>query len=816
MNANTECLIKRKLAVVVVTALALLGAAPATRAQQPESADRTLAPYFFVKSEDPTVDRLPLKSTSADVRIAGVIADVTVTQVYRNEGKRTLEAIYVFPGSTRAAVYGMTMKIGTRTIEAVIKERQQARADYEQARSQGRTASLLEQQRPNVFQMNVANILPRDEVRVTLRYTELLVPTEGVYEFVYPTVVGPRYSNRPAAGAADTERWVENPNHHQGEAPSYTFDIKATLSAGMPIQRVTCPSHRTSVAFDGTSVASVTLDPSETGGGNRDFVLRYALAGSAVQTGLLLWEGKDENFFLLMAQPPARVAAEQIPPRDYVFIMDVSGSMHGYPLEVSKKLLADLIGHLRPTDSFNVLLFSGGSAAMAERPLPATPENIRRAIDLIEKQQGGGGTELIPALRHALALPRPEGASRTVVIATDGYVDVEKDAFELIRNSLDRSNVFAFGIGTAVNRFLIEGIARAGMGEPFVVTKPEEAEARAERFRRYVQSPVLTQVRVDLDALGAYDVEPPTVPDVLAERPVIVFGKWRGKPSGHVTVHGETGGGPYSRAIDVSRVKPMEANSALRYLWARHRVAALGDYNALCRDGDTAKEITRLGLAYNLLTEFTSFVAVDTVVRASDGKVETITLPLPLPQGVSDLAVGGPAKMAMYAPVRGSGGAIGGVMGGVPGGVPGGVAYSAPPVAEQIAIPGNSAATDTSRRSAANPASNLDKEEKAKDEFRTVWSGLRHTVRGWRFPASSGASTVTVTLRRINGVPSVVGVVSAGSLSSVDAERVVKTALAQRSSALERAVPAGMELVMTINVRPDGTVDSVEFAANHA
>ncbi len=817
MNAQKEYPGNRKLAVVAVAVLALLCAAQAAHAQQPESCDRTLAPYFFVKSEDSAVDRLPLKSTSAAVRIAGVIADVTVAQVYMNEGKRTLEAIYVFPGSTRAAVYAMTMKVGTRTIEAVIKERQQARADYEQARSQGRTASLLEQQRPNVFQMNVANILPGDEVNVTLRYTELLVPTEGVYEFVYPTVVGPRYSNRPAAGAADTERWVSNPYHHQGEAPSYTFDIKATLSAGMPIQRVACPSHRTSVAFDGSSVATVTLDPSETYGGNRDFVLKYALGGSAVQTGLLLWQGKDENFFLLMAQPPGHVSAEQIPPRDYVFIVDVSGSMHGYPLEVSKKLLADLIGHLRSTDSFNVLLFSGGSAAMAERPLPATPENVRRAIALIESQQGGGATELVPALRRALALPRMEGASRTVVIATDGYVDVEKDAFELIRGSLDRSNVFAFGIGTAVNRFLIEGIARAGMGEPFVVTKPEEAEARAEKFRKYVQSPVLTQVRVDLGALGAYDVEPPTVPDVLAERPVIVFGKWRGHPSGRVTVRGETGGGAYARSIDVGGVKPLEANSALRYLWARHRIAALGDYNTLHRDGDTVKEITRLGLAYNLLTEFTSFVAVDTVVRAADGKVETVMQPLPLPQGVSDLAVGGQAKIAMVAPARGSAGAVGGmadgVVGGVEGGVPGGVA-AGPPVAEQIVVQGNAPLLVASQATATDAASNVEKEDKSKDELRTAWAGLRRTVRGWRFPSSSGSSTVTVTLRRLHGAPSVVGVISAGSLSSVDAERFVKAALAQQKSDLEQGVPAGVKVVMTIAVRPDGTVDRVEFSVN--
>src|SRR4030042_6703223 len=187
-----------RLLAIFVTSLSLfIGGAAYTHAR--ESGDRTLSPYFFVKSDDPQVDPLPLRSTSAVVNIAGVIADVQVTQIYKNEGKRPLEAIYFFPASTKAAVYGMKMTIGERVIDARIRKREDARREYEQARDQGKSASLLEQQRPNVFQMNVANILPGDEIKVELQYTELLVPTDRVYEFVYPTVVGPRYSNQPAA-----------------------------------------------------------------------------------------------------------------------------------------------------------------------------------------------------------------------------------------------------------------------------------------------------------------------------------------------------------------------------------------------------------------------------------------------------------------------------------------------------------------------------------------------------------------------------------------------------------------------------------------
>lgn len=609
-----------------------------------ESEDKTLSPYFFVQSHDPDVDQLPLKSTAAVVNISGVIADVKVTQVYKNEGKRPLEAIYVFPASTRAAVYGMNMTIGERTITAKIEKREAARQAYEDAKHQGRSASLLEQQRPNVFQMNVANILPGDVIKVELSYTELLVPTEKIYEFVYPTVVGPRYSNQPEETASTSEQWINNPYLLQGETPQYTFDMNVTIATGLPIQEMYCTSHKVQVNYDGPSIATIKLDKSEQSGGNRDYILRYRLDGEQIESGLLLYEGNKEKFFLLMTQPPERIKTSQIPKREYIFIVDVSGSMHGFPLDISKKLLKDLIGNLRPTDTFNILLFAGGSSVMSEQSLPATSQNINKAINVIEEQRGGGGTELLPALQRALALPKAEGCSRTVVIATDGYVTVEEDAFDLIRENLGNANMFAFGIGSSVNRHLIEGMARAGMGEPFIITKPEEASAKAETFRKLIQTPVLTQIKIDFDRFQTYDIEPLSIPDVLAERPLIIFGKWRGKPQGTITVRGISGNKAFKDVIDVKNVTPSEDNAALRYLWARYRIALLSDYNKLRADDKRIQEVTELGLTYNLLTAYTSFIAIDTEIRNKDGQLSTVKQPLPLPQGVSDYAMGGALK----------------------------------------------------------------------------------------------------------------------------------------------------------------------------
>jgi len=604
-----------------------------------EPPGKTLAPYFFVEG-DPSVDRLPLKFTDVDVHIAGVIADVKVVQTYKNEGSRPIEARYVFPGSTRAAIHAMQMRVGNRLIAAKIREKKQARGEYETAKQEGKTASLLEQHRPNVFQMNVANILPGDDITVELRYTELLVPTEGKYQFVYPTVVGPRYNGAPGRESAVAEDWVATPYFHAGEPSRSAFDLKVTISAPIPLKEVGSASHTLEVRYDSPTRALVSLAKTGRHENNRDVILEYRLSGDRIESGIMLYKGKDENFFLAMLEPPAGFEPLELPAREYLFILDVSGSMHGFPLDTAKVLLTELLGHLGPRDSFNVLLFSGGNAVLAERSLPATPANIQQALTLINAQRGGGGTELLPALRRALALPREQDHARTIVIVTDGYVTVEREAFELIRGNLGTASVFAFGIGSSVNRHLIEGMARAGRGEPFVVTNAHVAKEEAARFRRYVEAPVLTHVKARLDGFEAYDLDPESLPDVFVSRPVILFGKWRGERQGRLTIQGITGSGAYEQGLDLAQVEPRDEHAALAYLWARSRIQTLSDYNQVEPDDARGKEVTRLGLQYSLLTQYTSFVAIDRVVRnVTPNDRETVDQPSPMPEGVSDLAI---------------------------------------------------------------------------------------------------------------------------------------------------------------------------------
>jgi hypothetical protein len=343
---------------------------------------------------------------------------------------------------------------------------------------------------------------------------------------------------------------------------------------------VRSPSHAVNTTTEAGGATVVGLQTSAQPGNNRDFILDYRLAGDRIESGVMLYKGQDENFFLAMVEPPKAPPATAISPRDYIFVVDISGSMHGFPLDTAKGVLRELIGSLRPSDTFNVLLFSGSNRFLNAHSVPASPANIEQAVRTIDKQGGGGSTELIPALKRVYAEPKAADVSRTVVVVTDGYVTVEREAFELVRNNLSKANVFSFGIGSSVNRHLMEGLARAGMGEPFIITKPAEAAEQAARFRKMIDSPVLTNVKLRFEGMDVYDVEPRNLPDLLAQRPVMVFGKWRGEAKGKLVLEGQSANGPVQQRLDI-RANQGTDTVALRHLWARHRIASLSDQESL-------------------------------------------------------------------------------------------------------------------------------------------------------------------------------------------------------------------------------------------
>lgn len=606
-----------------------------------EDEDKTLAPYFFIENTDPSADRFPLKETKVSATINGVIAETYVTQTYANEGQNPINGSYVFPASAKVSVHGMKMQIGDTVVTAQIKEKEKAKKEFEEAKEEGKSASLLEQKRPNAFNMSVANIMPGDIVNIELHYTELITPTEGIYQFVFPTVVGPRYVSPSDEEGGEIDPWAGVPYLQDGETPPGKYDIQVKLSSGVPISGLTCKSHEIKVTQDNETAAQVSLSNPEDFAGNRDFILDYKLTGEEVQGGLMLNTGESENFFMLMVQPPERVKTEEIPPREYIFVLDVSGSMYGYPLDTAKELIKNLVINLRETDTFNLILFSGAAEQMSPESMPATAENIKLATDLIDNQSGGGGTELAPALKDALAIPKSTDSSRSIIVITDGYIYGEREIFDIINKNLGTTSFFSFGIGSSVNRYLIDGIAQTGSGESFVVTDPEDAANMAERFRTYIQSPVLTDIQVIYSGFDVYDIEPITLPTLFAQRPIILFGKWRGEATGTIRITGKTGTGNYEQIIPVSEIKPKEENHAISYLWARTRVERLTDYGFTTDESSVKQEVTEIGLKYSMMTPYTSFIAVIDTVRNTEGNSTDADQPLPLPLHVSNLAVGG-------------------------------------------------------------------------------------------------------------------------------------------------------------------------------
>ncbi|MFK7980410.1 MAG: VIT domain-containing protein [Saprospiraceae bacterium] len=564
--------------------------------------DITECPYFNVFSPDTTGVNFTLVSTDIDATISGVIANVVVEQTYYNAGDSTVDATYIFPMSSNAAIYAMEMIVNQKIIKAQIKRKDEAQAIFENADEAGQTASLLEQERPNVFQMSLANINPKDTLKVRMVYTELLIPMKSIYQFIFPNIVGPRFTT-------NGESWVAQAIIDALPLSATSLNINLKINAGMPLT-ADCKSHEAVFDYQGNSAQTIlNTNP------GADFIVDYTLDDNQIQSGLLLYEGEEENFFLSMLQPAKPDIAFNSPQREYVFIMDVSGSMRGRPLEISKQLISNLLTDLNQADRFNILFFAGGSTVLSSSSLAVTNENIGRALEMLDNLNAGGGTQLLPAMQRALDMPGTADYSRTFVILTDGYVTVEKEAFDLIRQNLNEANFFSFGIGTSVNRYIIDGIAYVGEGAAFVATDFMDADEVANTFKEYIERPVLTNIKTVFDGIDVYDIEPLSIPDVFAERPIIIYGKYNKPAEGTITLTGDYADGVLTKSLSFSDYSVnAKENIALKYLWARKRIKLMSDYGIASNETDTTsieEEITQLGLKYSLITAYTSFVAVD-------------------------------------------------------------------------------------------------------------------------------------------------------------------------------------------------------------
>lgn len=595
----------------------------------------------------------PLKHTVVTADIVGFISRTTVRQVFYNPLDTKIEAVYVFPLPQDAAVDDMTMIVGDRRIVGLIKERGEAREIYEEAKAAGHVASLLDQERPNIFTQSVANIEPGAQVEIEIRYVETLTYEEGVFEWIFPMVVGPRYipgggtapapmiTGTPTPEVPDAEK-ITPPVVPPGMRSGHDVSITVHIDAGMEIFDLASTLHEIEAVADGAHRATVTLKDLAAIP-NKDFILRYRLATDEIGDAFLMHQDERGDFFTLILQPPRKVVPDKIVPRELIFVMDTSGSMSGFPIAKSKELMNKLIESMLPDDTFNLITFAGHTSILWNKPRPNTPENRAAALALINKQQGGGGTEMMKAIDAALVKKTNAGNARSVRIVcflTDGYVGNDMAIIDAVKKNAGTTRVFSFGIGNSVNRFLLDGMAYAGRGVVEYVTLESQGEAAVARFQERVLAPVLTDIEIDWGTLPATEVYPRQIPDLFSAKPILVHGRLSGPASGTITLRGNTGAGGYEERIEVSMPGTPPDHDALASLWARAKVSDLMNRDlAALQQGNFPEElknqIIRLGLDFRLLTQFTSFVAVEELTVTIGGEPTKINVPVEMPDGVS-------------------------------------------------------------------------------------------------------------------------------------------------------------------------------------
>jgi Ca-activated chloride channel homolog len=616
----------------------------------------------------------PLRHTDVKAEITGFISRVTVTQEFQNTAADKIEAVYVFPLPHMAAVDTMDMYVAERHVRGDIKRREEARAIYEAARDAGKMVALLDQERPNIFTQHVANIRAGDKVRIVISYVQRLKYEDGNYEWVFPMVVGPRYIPGTPIGRAgggwsyDTNRVPDASKitpvvAKPGTRAGHDISLSVSIDAGVPIQSLNSTTHAVFTEHPSAQKAAVRLKDLAVIP-NKDFVLRYDVSGGKIEDAILTHRGSRGGFFTLILQPPDKTNVEDIAPKELVFVLDTSGSMSGFPIEKAKETMKLALEGLNPRDSFNLITFAGDTHILFPQPVPATAENLRTAQIFLSSHSGSGGTEMMKAITAALAPSASSKAVRVVCFMTDGYVGNES---EIIREVARYSNarVFSFGIGSSVNRYLLDKMAEVGRGEVEYVSLRDDGSAAARRFHERVRNPLLTDISIDWAGLPVTDVYPKRIPDVFSAKPIVVTGRYTGPAKQTIKLRGTYAGRSIARELTVDLPASEPKHDVLATLWARTRI------DMLAYEPDAREEITKLGLDYRLMTSYTSFVAVEETVVTDGGKPRRVDVPVEMPEGVSyEGAFGKEADSSVNAVAVRASGFAGGVIGGIVGGTP--------------------------------------------------------------------------------------------------------------------------------------------------
>jgi uncharacterized protein YegL len=587
----------------------------------------------------------PLKHTAVKAEISGFLSRVMVTQEFENSFDEKIEAVYTFPLPQGAAVDDMTMLVGERTVKGKIMRREEAQAAYTAARSNGQVASLLDQERPNIFRQSVANILPGERITITISYVETLKYENGTYEFVFPMVVGPRYipggsdETQSVSAEADTERvpdasLIVPPVIPEGMRAGHDISIEIALDTGVPIDGLNSSTHELEVERPDDHRALVRLKDQSTIP-NKDFVFKYDVAGRRIEDALLTHRTGSDGFFTLILQPPDRVTVEDVTPKELVFVLDTSGSMQGFPIDKAKETVNLALDRLYPQDTFNLITFSGDTHVLFDKPVPATPENLRKAKTFLDSRKSDGGTEMMKAIRAALKPSDAQAHLRIACFMTDGQVGNDMEIIAEVKKHLN-ARVFAIGFGSAPNRYLLDKMAEYGRGEVAYVTQTDDSSNAARLFFERVRDPLLTDISVEWSGPPVTDVYPKSIPDLFGAKPVILSGRYAAGGVGMIRLKGKMSGRDFVREIAVNLPESDSQHDVLATLWARRRIDDLmGQDMSAVQTGQTRdglrEAITALGLQYKLMTPYTSFVAIEDkiVTDTSDPRRVDVSIETP-------------------------------------------------------------------------------------------------------------------------------------------------------------------------------------------
>ncbi len=597
--------------------------------------------------------------TEVEVQIQGMIARVQYRQTFKNDSRDWREAVYVFPLAENAAVNEMEIRLGERVIRAEIKEKAEARAIYEQAKSNGQVAALTEQQRPNLFTQSVANIAPGEQIEVILNFVQAVSYDSGTFSFYLPTTITPRFMPGPTLiepaeeqsyrtspfGWAQATTQVPDADRispfmlpDPEDEPVNPIQIDIQLEAGLLLSRISSRNHDIDLNKQG-SVEQISL--SRPTSMNRDFWLEWVPIASAQPEAAVFQEHIDgEDYALLMLLPPQiQAAEEQDLPREVVFIIDTSGSMGGSSIDQAKSSLQLALRRIDDGDLFNIIEFNTNHRALFAAPVPANQANLQLASNFVRRLRSTGGTNMLPALAQALSTPATEGYLKQVLFITDGAIGNEAELFELIHQQLDDARLFTVGIGSAPNSHFMSRAARFGRGTYEYISQQSEISGRMNNLFRKLESPILSDLQIQWPDSAGADIEffPERIPDLYSGEPLVMSVK-ASELNGELTISGATAQSPWTQRLMLQSPQAAQAggspetstpHTGVATLWARHKIAALMD--GLSRGRNAAEvrtEVLQVAIPHKLISAYTSLVAVEErIVRPDNMPLRPAAIP---------------------------------------------------------------------------------------------------------------------------------------------------------------------------------------------